>query len=190
MGSAHARDKHERERRYFCIQESFQGSHLYRIPALVQEAAQRRVIVFYHIAAMNSWREVVEGQLSRLVFSGLYDRADTVFCGITAPSQTILVEAIRLVTGFGAKIKVLEQVVNSTEYERLTLHRIRENTVATDAILYFHSKGVSSKPQGQKRKAEKSHWRFIMEYWLMGKHALCIEALDTFDVVGVASFFI
>ena len=43
---------------------------------------------------------------------------------------------------FGSKFTILEQRVNSTLAERLTLNRIKELTRPTDRILYIHSKGA------------------------------------------------
>lgn len=144
------------------------------------------MIIFYHIAAVNNWREIVEGQISHVIFSGLYDRTTTVFCGISAQSQEVLDEASQLVTGYGQKFQIGMGRVRSSEFERLTLHLIRENTVATDAILYFHSKGVSSKHQKPKPQLEKFHWRFTMEYILMRHHQQCIDALSAYDAVGAS----
>lgn len=142
------------------------------------------MMVFYHITAVNNWREIVEAQISRIVFSGLYDRTTTILCGLTAPSSETLAEAEQFVTGYGKKFQIVAQGVNSTDFERLTMHQIDKYTVATDAILYFHSKGVSSKHQNPTAQLEKSHWRFIMEYWLMKHHQRCIDALAHYDVVG------
>ena len=154
--------------------------------APLEATAERRVIIFYHIAAINNWQEIVEAQVSNVVFSGLYDRATTIFCGISGPDKEVVEQASKLVTGYGQKFQILKHGVKSKAFERLTLHLIRRNTVAADAILYFHSKGVSGKHQKSRTQLEKSHWRFIMEYWLMRHHPECIDALSTFHTVGAS----
>ena len=45
---------------------------------------------------------------------------------------------------FGSKFTILEERVNSTLAERLTLNRVKELTRPTDRILYLHSKGTPS----------------------------------------------
>lgn len=36
--------------------------------------------IFYHIACLGTWEEIVKSQLSRIIFSGLYDKVDVVNC--------------------------------------------------------------------------------------------------------------
>ena len=60
-----------------------------RRPALRQEDALpgRRVVVFYHVHAINNWECVVQDQLAKLVFSGLYRHMAACYSGVTGRTQ-------------------------------------------------------------------------------------------------------
>ena len=48
---------------------------------------KRRILIFYHIFVSNQWISVVEDQLAKLIYSGLYHEATAVICGIAGSSQ-------------------------------------------------------------------------------------------------------
>ena len=52
-----------------------------------QPHVKRRILIFYHIFVSNQWISVVEDQLAKLVYSGLYHEATAVICGIAGSSQ-------------------------------------------------------------------------------------------------------
>ena len=93
---------------------------------------QRRVMVFDHIAAMNSWRGVVEAQLSRRVFSGLYDRAI-----LRNHPRGCRVEPWTKPATSAKKLRLWGSI-NGIEFERVALHMIYKTAVDSDAIFYFH----------------------------------------------------
>ena len=53
----------------------------------VQPHVRRRILIFYHIFVSNQWISVVEDQLAKLIYSGLYHEATAVICGIAGSSQ-------------------------------------------------------------------------------------------------------
>ena len=55
--------------------------------------------------------------------------------------------ATELLTSFGDKFHVLSAAVDEASFERATLRHVRNNTRPDDAVLYFHSKGVSDDKQ-------------------------------------------
>ena len=58
-------------------------------------------------------------------------------------------EAAALLTSFGDKFRVISAAVDETSFERATLRHVRNHTRPDDAVLYFHSKGVSDDKQAR-----------------------------------------
>ena len=100
-----------------------------------------KVYVFHHLYIANNWRPIVTDQLVKLVFSGLYDRASAVFSTVSGTDPASMEEAVQLLKSFGSKFTVLDQQLNSTQYERATLYQIKKHVTDKDLIYYFHSKG-------------------------------------------------
>lgn len=100
-----------------------------------------KIFVFHHIYVTNNWREIVVDQLTKIIISGLYDRATAVYSTLSGPSATALTAAEQLMHSFGSKFHVLDHQLNSTLYERSTLDQIRSHVSRDDRILYIHSKG-------------------------------------------------
>ena len=48
-----------------------------------------RVMVFYHVHAINNWREILLDQCTKLIYSGLYEAATAVSAGISGPTQEV-----------------------------------------------------------------------------------------------------
>ena len=46
-------------------------------------------MIFYHVHAMNNWREILLDQCTKLIYSGLYEAATSVYAGISGPSQEV-----------------------------------------------------------------------------------------------------
>lgn len=111
-------------------------------PAAVPTDPDCKVVVFHHLYIDNNWRAILTDQLVKLVFSGLYDRADVVFSTMSGRDAASMAEAVQLLRSFGSKFRVLEQAVNSTQYERLTLRQIKGHVSPKDLIFYFHLKGA------------------------------------------------
>ena len=65
-----------------------------------------RVVLFHHIVAMNQWQHVVRDQLSKVVWSGLYDRMDVSYVTCSASSEEAAANCTELVESFGAKFRV------------------------------------------------------------------------------------
>ncbi len=80
--------------------------------------------------------------MSRLLFSGLYDRAEGVYCFILADSPDALAEATQLLQSFGTKVHVAQTSTDMAQYERFTLTGLRAHLAPTDVFLYMHTKGL------------------------------------------------
>ena len=46
-------------------------------------------MVFYHVHAMNNWRDILLDQCTKMIYSGLYEAATAVYSGISGPSQEV-----------------------------------------------------------------------------------------------------
>ncbi len=47
-------------------------------------------MVFYHVHAINNWREILLDQCTKLIYSGLYETATAISAGISGPTQEVL----------------------------------------------------------------------------------------------------
>ena len=57
-------------------------------PAMQQDVLPgRRIVVFYHVHAINNWECVMSDQLAKLVFSGLYRHMAACYSGVTGRTQ-------------------------------------------------------------------------------------------------------
>ena len=134
--------------------------------------------VFYHICAMNHWESVLRDQVSKLVFSGLYDVVETIHCFCTGPEAR---RAALVVKTFGKKFCVEVCDAEDTSGERITLMNIHRFVSPQDKVLYFHTKGVTKLPPSE----NVFYWNFYMEYHLIKNFARCLQVLEEADVVGL-----
>ena len=64
-----------------CAIKSLQAS---AVAAPITHPSRGRIMVFYHVHAVNNWKWVVQDQLSKLIYSGLYNYATEVRGGSAA----------------------------------------------------------------------------------------------------------
>lgn len=103
-----------------------------------------KVYVFHHLYIDKNWRSILVDQLVKVIFSGLYDRATAVFSTLSGRDARAMEEASQLIHSFGGKFQILDQQLNSDQYERLTLHQIKKHVSDEDLVYYFHLKGGST----------------------------------------------
>jgi hypothetical protein len=127
---------------------------------------------------MNHWESVLRDQLGKLLFSGVYDVAQTVHCFCAGPEAR---RAALVVSQFGVKFRVEACAPEDTRGERLTLMSIHKYISPQDKVLYLHTKGVTKLPPSE----NVFFWNFYMEYHLLKNYMQCLEALDHADVVGL-----
>jgi hypothetical protein len=121
----------------------------------------------------------------KIIFSGLFDRADKIYCFVTGKKDQI--DPVKsFLESLPAKCEVKEVGVDDTTYERFTLNKIRGLVHPNDKFLYLHSKGVTRSPENKKEAENVYYWRNYMEYYLIKNYAKCLEKLSNHDVVGVA----
>jgi len=151
------------------------------------------VKIFYHIYCNENAKPIVIDQINKIMFSGLYEKTQQIFCFITG-EQTYISEIVKIVQKSGKKYRIVAVSVDDTSYERFTLLKIREYISPGEKILYIHTKGVTYNntkhyhgwvPGLPTIKDNVLNWRTFMEYHLMYKHPECIKLLDDYDIVGV-----
>ena len=145
---------------------------------------QSRIMVYYHLHAINNWRATAVDQIGKLVFSGLFAEADVVHLCLSTPDKAALEVAQEYLTMYGPKLAVVPHPPGGAAAERATLLFIRKTTLPSDRILYIHSKGVSDKNQKYDMAFNVWLWRNMMEFFLIRHWRACVDYLDEYDVVG------
>jgi len=142
----------------------------------VIKAKGRRIALFWHIARMGNWQEVVAEQASLMQASGLLDVAESAMAMTAGEGGPAMLPAPfhAVVDGFSLR-----------EYEFPTLellyHWAKRNPDA--AILYFHTKGVSD-PSSR----VKAEWRKYMGWGCIERWRDCLDELEKHDTCGVEWF--
>ncbi len=127
--------------------------------------------VFYHIACMNNWKDVVAEQTRVFKDNGL--TAWAYVLGSEADAAWVL--------SLGG-VHLLGQSPDLQRYETPTLQELYVWCCANPggAVMYVHTKGVSA-PQDQ----VKVHWRRLMTHYVVKQWPTNLAALADFDMVGV-----
>jgi hypothetical protein len=130
--------------------------------------------VYYHIAQMGNWEEVLLDQIQALLDSELYEAADRLFSGVVGDAPLAL----------PSKFETLFHHPDIRLAEIPTLNALREHALVEDFnVLYMHTKGVAYLEKGNTKEIV-TFWRRYMEYFCIGKWKECLEALDEFDAAG------
>lgn len=140
-----------------------------------------RVLVIYHIYCNQQTLSVLKDQVTKIVYSGLYDALESVKCFLTGDEK--FMEPIRSFLRDSGKKFIIEATgVDDKTYERFTLNRIPKLLNDEDRFLYIHTKGVSEK---HANNDNVYWWRAWMEYHLIFRYKECLEALQKVNLVGV-----
>jgi hypothetical protein len=130
--------------------------------------------IYYHIAQMGNWEEVVPDQIIAMKDSGLYDTADKIFVGVVGNDPIIIPD----------KFELLFHHPDIRLAEIPTLNALREHALYEDFnALYIHTKGVAYLEKGNTKEIVM-YWRKYMEHFCIGRWMECVEALDEFDAAG------
>ena len=139
-----------------------------------------KVYVFFHIHCNHNTKAIVSDQCMKILFSGLYERVEAVYCFLTGETRYID-EIEKLLTSMGKKFIVKEKGPGDKSYERFTLLKVKPLIKPEDRLLYIHSKGVT-KDVGVNAVY---WWRSWMEYFLIAQFKKCLDELEKHDTVGV-----
>ena len=141
------------------------------------------IYLFYHICCTDAAFAIVKDQITKIIFSGLYDKVTKIYCGLVGINPYILNDISRMLEQHGNKFAILAYGQNDTTYERFTLTKIKALVQPEDKILYLHTKGVTHTESVPRLSV--ASWRNMMEYFLIGRYEQCLADLDTHDAVGI-----
>jgi hypothetical protein len=138
--------------------------------------SENNIFIYYHVAQMGNWQEVVEDQLRELRESGLYDAASKIHVGILGTEKIDL-----LLT---PKSEILFHLPDISDAELPTLEALHRNSMQNDfQVLYMHTKGVSYQKQNYNKEAMTA-WRKYLEYFCIDRWRECVDHLRDYDAVG------
>jgi hypothetical protein len=137
--------------------------------------------VFYHIYCNPNTLSVVQDQVTKIVYSGLYDAVTAIHCFLVGDT-VVLGQVVEFLESSGGKFQIRDISADDNTYERFTLLRIQQYVHLQDFVLYIHTKGVT-KTGEESRCCED--WRHFMEYYLIGKYQECVQKLvEGYETVG------
>jgi hypothetical protein len=152
------------------------------------------IYIFYHVGINESttcfntnklkYKQIINDQLNKLIYSGLYERCEAIYYGCNGLNSDIILKQF---FADYTKIIPLEEAIspNTKTYENKTINAmIKFSKEKGDSFygLYIHTKGITH--------PKDTDWRDYMEYWLINKHRICIDALDRgFNTVGTGLIY-
>jgi len=139
--------------------------------------------VFYHVFCNKSTLEVVRDQTTKIIFSGLYDAVDTIYCFL-AGEEEFVGTVKSFIENLPSKFKIQKVGIGDKSQERFTIEQIDSLVTNEDVFLYMHSKGVSRSPGPITGFEPVYLWRTYMEYNLIRHHEACVKLLASHDIVG------
>lgn len=129
------------------------------------------IIIYYHIAELGNWRQIVQDQIKALRASGLYKVCQSIRVGYLGNKKHIL-------DFLDSKVQLVYHSSNIKEYETPTINKLLTFAKQCNQncyLLYIHNKGSSQKICNQVHG--QYYWRKMMEYWLIHKYQLCVKYL-------------
>lgn len=150
---------------------------------IVGGAHVAHVYVFYHIYCNTNTLDIVRDQVSKILFSGLYDDCTNIFCYLAGKKDQLDIVK-KYIETLPKKFTIKEVGVDDTSYERFTMDKIKHIVNDNDKFLYIHTKGVTRTYDKDQTSENVYFWRNYMEYYLIRHYKKCLEKLDTNDIVG------
>ena len=147
----------------------------------VRKRGEPQNYIFYHVYCNKYTQPVVKDQVSKIIFSGLYQHINSIKCFLAGEKEH-MAAAEAFLKDSGNKFIIEERGEGDSSFERFTLNQIPKYVTEADKFLYLHTKGVSEKHAANDNIY---WWRTWMEYNLIHRYEYCLEILDDYDIVGV-----
>lgn len=144
-----------------------------------EEEDKGDIIIYIHVCCLNNWKDVFDRILFKIKHSGLYDKTVEIRCVILGDYDNSINDP---------KIKIVYKSPDISLYERVTINKIYNNSIATDTnynILYLHTKGVSYEKQSQPYKKNIYDWVEYMLFFTVYHYKKCLTLLEKYNGVGV-----
>lgn len=137
---------------------------------------RNQVEVFYHVACLGNWIEVVKEQLIHFKLNKFQQ------INITILGSFDDVNTVKLISDEqNVHLNIIYQSPELTHFERPTLLAIENYAKDNEGfVLYLHTKGVSSPDDETKKK-----WRRLMMKELVDNWEYCLNQLRFYDIIGV-----
>ena len=137
--------------------------------------------VFYHVAAMNNWQQVVSQQLARYANAGVEATIQCSLNGSRSEERWLLAAA----TSLGVSLQVDARSCELLAFERPAFRLLQrwaldEERHDEDVALYWHVKGIGAPGNDFKRR-----WRELMEQHVIDGWQECAASLLSHDAAGV-----
>ena len=143
-----------------------------------------RIVVLYQISTDGNWQNIVNDQLTKLVYSGLYAEVSLFYCTAYGSSPVSASLAEEYLQGYGNKFTVVGSREPPTASQSLASIR---NLTASDRILYLSTHGTTVS-EGTPAAEIAFHWRTEMEYQLIKDYRRCLLLLRQTDVISAPSY--
>jgi len=155
-----------------------QGSEHDRDVRLAKPVDITKATAWYHIAAMNNWREVVDEQTKLAGQSGL----KTLYSGFLGTRQQAK-DCIAIAGANGVDLDILFREDDFRLYETPTLAALQRHAHRNPgtAVMYFHTKGVSAPSDKAKIAWRQLGTLYMVGWWNENLRRLC----DGLDGIGI-----
>lgn len=143
------------------------------------------IYIFYHIYCNPTTIAIVQDQVTKILYSGLYEEVKTIYCFLSGTESNIN-HIKAFIETLPSKFTIKEIGKDDTSYERFTLDKIAQLVGDEDKFLYIHSKGVSRTGTDINMWNNNIYlWRSYIEYFLIKRYKDCLEKLKDHDIVSV-----
>lgn len=137
-----------------------------------------RLFLFWHVATINNWQDIVAEQAGKMLLSGLLPNLCAAYVGVVGPVRPKL----------PGQFSVMYYSEDRLEYEIPTIRMMDEivrgkTCRPQDKVLYLHSKGAGR--EDLESQVNVSFWRRYMEEFVVWRWRDCVLALDGCDACGV-----
>ncbi len=139
------------------------------------------IIGFFHIGALGRWHKIYQSQFELLKSSGLYDKTDTIYIGISGQDITDF-----LLADDKIKIAHIDNKLENGEISTIKfLHKLCCQSEVNFKLWYIHTKGAHYTEKCKPHMIENvDSWREYLEYFIIQKHEQCEKLLENYDICG------
>lgn len=157
-----------------------------------------KIWIYYHIAQLKGWEELVSEKIELIREHGLWDAADKIVLQMhyepedsdawlsTRPDLTSdpKIQIVKHIPMFGIEgIRPSARPVGEV-YSIRELHDDCLSDPDNHAVFHMHTKGITHRWDESWPAAQK--WNLYLEYWNIHNWRLCLEGLKAgYDTVGV-----
>ena len=148
-----------------------------------------RILVLYQINVEDNWQNIVEDQIMKLMFSGLYQQLDRIFCSVSTLSSSPILDEFaqvsQLLSGFGSKFSVFDLPGGFNITRSIATV---SNLTATDHVLFISTQsslgGYAAENKTSEELTHQLMWRNFMEYEMIKCHRQRRTELRHRNIVG------